>query len=68
MTGRELASRLDRLDISRLNLATMLGVTERSVERWVSERHPIPPMVASVVVLARSSSVHDVVSFIRARE
>jgi plasmid maintenance system antidote protein VapI len=67
MTGRELASRLDRLDISRLNLATMLGVTERSVERWVSERHPIPPMVASVVVLLDRHRF-TVVSFIRARE
>ena len=51
LTALELGYILERVNIDADQFANMLGVTPRSVARWLEGRYPIPPMVCSIAVL-----------------
>lgn len=42
MTGRELGEALRVLGITRQQAATLLNVSLRSIQGWISEEYPVP--------------------------
>jgi transcriptional regulator with XRE-family HTH domain len=49
MTGDELQGWIDRYGYTQRSLAAALGINERTLRRWVSEDHAIPPMIPLVL-------------------
>jgi hypothetical protein len=66
LTADELGDILVRTNIDPDQFANMLGVTPRSVARWLEGRYPIPAMVCSIAVLMANSRFTPR-SFIKAR-
>jgi DNA-binding transcriptional regulator YiaG len=51
LTPRELHDLLTKAGLNEEEFAVAIGVTRRSVERWLSGQYPIPALVCSVVEL-----------------
>jgi transcriptional regulator with XRE-family HTH domain len=51
LTPRELHDLLTKAGLNEEEFAVAIGVTRRSVERWLSGQYPIPALVCSVAKL-----------------
>lgn len=57
MTGTELRDRLEGLGWTQRHLANVLGVTARTVNRWVRGLGPVPVYVSAYVKTMRPRKV-----------
>lgn len=53
MTPDQLKSIRERLGLTQAQLATKLGVTRNTINRWEMGLHPIPPLAATLLPLLR---------------
>jgi hypothetical protein len=62
MTARQFTQALEKLDLSQLGAARMLGYDGRTVRRWVAGDGAIPPAVAKLLrlALARRITVEEI--------
>jgi DNA-binding transcriptional regulator YiaG len=66
LTPDEFVHLLIKANLTPLQFANVIGVTQRSVERWQDGKYPIPPMVCSIIVLLAKRRI-TARSFIEAR-
>ena len=49
MTGHEYQKIIDRLGLSQIASARFFGVSDKTAQRWISEKHRIPPAVSMLL-------------------
>jgi len=62
VTARQFRAALDRLELSQLGAARLLGYDGRTVRRWVADERSVPPAVAILLrlMLAGKITAEDV--------
>jgi DNA-binding transcriptional regulator YiaG len=58
VTADEFRAALERLDLGQAEAARLLPANKQTVHRWSVGTRPVPPVVASLLVLIESVGVH----------
>ena len=62
MTANQFRTALNRLDLTQVGAARLLGADDRTARRWALDERPVPPAAAILLrlLLAGKISVKDI--------
>jgi hypothetical protein len=69
MTGSEYQKAIDKLGMTQIASAKLLGVNETTPRKWIAETHPIPRAVAMVLklMLREHLTEQDMMNLLRSK-